>query len=311
MAPVDSRITPYKKPLVCPTGVIRIFGAETMAAITLKWTQDFAAVCPGVRFEVKSGALDVMPALLDGSSDMAPLAREPLRTEEAAFEEKFGYEPFGIEVGGGAFREQHMSPTLVMFVNDANPISRLTLAQLADAIGDGSHPVRTWGELGAQGEYKDAPINFYTVEPPNGIPHYLELKTLGRRGFRSDARIMHTKQTTPVMEMEAQAPVDDRFGLSYSYLSFQKPHTKALALADRPGAPFVFPTFETVLDRTYPLSRPIYIWIRKSPGEKLPPAELEFFRFVLSREGQQDFAKEGVLLPLPAPIVRRELRKLQ
>ncbi|MDP9051475.1 MAG: substrate-binding domain-containing protein [Acidobacteriota bacterium] len=282
-----------------------------MKATTLKWTEDFAAMCPSVRFVVKSGALDVMPALMDGSADMAPLAREPLDTEEAAFEKQFGYKPFGIEVGGGAFREQHMSPTLVMFVNEANPISRLTLAQLADAIGTGSHAVHTWGELGAQGEYKDAPINFYTVEPPNGIPHYLELKALGEGRFRSDARIMHTKQATPVMEMEAQAPVDDRFGLSYSYLSFQKPHTKALALAASRSSPFVFPTFETVLNRTYPLSRPIYIWFKKGPGEKLSAAEVEFLRFVLSQQGQQDFVKTGVLLPLPASIVRRELDKLR
>lgn len=315
-APVDPRIPHYKKPTVCPTGTLRVLGAETMAATTLKWTQDFEAICPSVHFAVKSGALTEIPALMDGSSDMAPLAREPLDIEEQAFEKKFGYKPFSIEVGGGAFREQHMSPTLVMFVNEANPISRLTMEQLAAAIstppeGSGKKPARTWGDLGATGEYKNAPINFYTVQPPNGIPHFLELRVLGEVRFRKDARIMPTKQATPVMEMEAQAPVDDRFALSYSYLSFQKPHTKALALAERPGSPYVFPAFETVLDRTYPLSRPIYIWFKKAPGEKLSPAATEFLRFVLSQEGQQDFVKTGILLPLPASIVQRELRKLR
>src|ERR1019366_9116188 len=101
VAPVDPSIPHYKKPTACPTGTLRVLGAETMAATTLKWTQDFEAICPGVHFAVKSGALTEIPALMDGSSDMAPLAREPLDTEELAFEKKFGYRPFGIEVGGG------------------------------------------------------------------------------------------------------------------------------------------------------------------------------------------------------------------
>jgi hypothetical protein len=71
VAPVDPHIQPYEKPAVCPAGTIRILGAEAMAATTLQWTQDFAAISPSVHFVVKSGALDVIPALMDGSSDMA------------------------------------------------------------------------------------------------------------------------------------------------------------------------------------------------------------------------------------------------
>jgi len=34
-------------------------------------------------------------------------------------------------------------------------------------------------------------------------------------------------------------------------------------------------------------------------------------RYILSREGQQDVIREGDYLPLPADVVREQLRKLE
>ena len=47
-----------------------------------------------------------------------------------------------------------------------------------------------------------------------------------------------------------------------------------------------------------------------TPGKPLQPKIKEFLKLVLSREGQDVVAKEGVYIPLTPQIVREELAKL-
>jgi phosphate transport system substrate-binding protein len=87
--------------------------------------------------------------------------------------------------------------------------------------------------------------------------------------------------------------------------------TRALALANDETGPYYKGTFQEVVDQKYPLSRVIYIYLNRKPGEPLDPKVREFLKFVLSEQGQQDVAKEGVFLPLTPKIVKEELAKVQ
>jgi phosphate transport system substrate-binding protein len=69
-------------------------------------------------------------------------------------------------------------------------------------------------------------------------------------------------------------------------------------------------THETVAAQTYPLSRQIFIFANRPPGQPLPAALREFVRYALSREGQQAVADDGIFMPLPAAVVERELGRL-
>jgi phosphate transport system substrate-binding protein len=51
--------------------------------------------------------------------------------------------------------------------------------------------------------------------------------------------------------------------------------------------------------------------VNRPPGKALEPKTREFLKLVLSREGQQVIADEGVYLPLTAEVVREELAKLE
>ena len=68
---------------------------------------------------------------------------------------------------------------------------------------------------------------------------------------------------------------------------------------------------ESVYAHSYPLSRYVYIFVNKQPGKPLEPKVKEFLRLVLSREGQDVVAKEGVYIPLTPDVVREELAKLE
>ena len=59
---------------------------------------------------------------------------------------------------------------------------------------------------------------------------------------------------------------------------------------------------------TYPLTRTVYIFFAHRPGDELAPRTQEFLRYVLSAQGQADVAREGAYMPLPTPVVKRQLR---
>ena len=84
---------------------------------------------------------------------------------------------------------------------------------------------------------------------------------------------------------------------------------KALSLAAEDAGPFVAPTKENVLNRTYPLTRDVFLFLNRAPNKPLDATLEEFLRYVLSEEGQHDVISEGAYLPLPARIVREQLTR--
>ena len=61
---------------------------------------------------------------------------------------------------------------------------------------------------------------------------------------------------------------------------------------------------------TYPLSRYVYIYVNRKPGTALEPKIKEFLKAVLSKQGQDVVAAEGVFMPLLPEVVKEELAKL-
>ena len=60
----------------------------------------------------------------------------------------------------------------------------------------------------------------------------------------------------------------------------------------------------------YPLSRFVYIYINKKPSQPIEAKVKEFLKMVLSRQGQEVVAREGVYIPLTPEVVKQELAKL-
>jgi phosphate transport system substrate-binding protein len=100
-------------------------------------------------------------------------------------------------------------------------------------------------------------------------------------------------------------------GLTYALLSNVTPNVKVVPLADKEGEPFLAPTVANVYSHRYPLSRYVYIFVNRPPGKPLEPKIKEFLKLVLSREGQDVVAKEGVYIPLTPEVVREELARLE
>ena len=323
-ATVDPHYKPYvpTKPL---HATIRIAKSEAMATLLGYWTKDFHALNPNVTFEfipIKGNSPGA--ALTEGAADIGPLARELPPEERAAFHEKFGSDPLAIRVAGGSYKTPDKALAIAFLVNTANPINKLTFAQI-DAIYSkrrlqGLPEAKTWGDLGATGDWKNTPIHIWGLVRPGEAAHvpvsgnisrFLSERIMLNGEFRDDIS-ERTTVGAPVSAFEAIARgiATDPGAIGYGGFNNVIPGVKSVAIATTPRGPFYAGTFDEVATQRYPLSRVIYLYVNAAPGKPLAPAIREFLRFVLSRQGQQDVVRESIFLPLPYAMATEDLAKL-
>jgi phosphate transport system substrate-binding protein len=307
---------PEYKPGSSLSGTIRSVGADTMEELMKLWIADFQKICPGVKIDMEAKASGTAgPALTNGTADLGPVAREMLPDEEKQFTDKFGYKPFAVRVAGGSYRTPGKTHAIAFFVNEKNPISKLTYAQI-DAMFTGTRKrghkeVSTWGDVGLTGEWADKPVHLWGLIRPNGIAHFLEMRILNGGSWKSGIEERTTVGSLAALDAVTQGVAKDPYAIGYAGFGNNIPGVKTVAIAAAEGGPFFSGTFDEVLEQKYPLSRVIYIYINCAPAKPVDPNVRAFLMFVLSREGQQDVVKEGIFLPLPTSIVMEELAKIK
>jgi phosphate transport system substrate-binding protein len=172
--------------------------------------------------------------------------------------------------------------------------------------------IRTWGQLGLQGAWSDKPIHVYG--PPllgAGSITLFQTKVLDGGAMWNESLREYEDRKQMVADLS-----QDPYGIAYTALGYRTPGVKAVAIADASGGSFVELTRKSVTNRSYPLSRPVYIvyTIDNEKSEiadpRVEPKVREFLRYILSRQGQRDVVREGSYLPLPASVVHEQLKKL-
>ena len=324
------------------SGTIRSFGFSLGGMMPI-WEEGFRKYHPEIRFDDKFPSGDVAIAgLVSGVSDLGPQGRELVLTENLAFYETYGYYPTDITVMTGAYDVDGMACGLVVYVNKDNPISKLTMKQLDGIFGServaglrgfkwtleagrtAKDDVRTWGQLGLTGEWADKPIHTYG-HGPGGTANFFELKVLNGsdkwnpnyQGYVETGGKMiadnDQAQLGGLQHMLADELARDKYGIAWTVIPQARkvPDLKPLALAARDGGPYIEPSRESFQNRTYPLTRSIYIYLNRKPGQPLDLRVKEFLRYVLSREGQEAVERAGKYLPLTAEVAREQLKKLE
>lgn len=307
--PLYTRTTEVTGELICA-------GGDTMQDLVEAWTRAFQRLHPHARVRLDRGtrlSADGFAAFLDGRVDLVTFVREPFSSEIAAFKTKFGYAPLLVNVAGGSYATKGGTHAIAIYVNAANPLTQLTLAQL-DAIFSqtrrrgAAQEVTTWGQLGITGAWARHPIHLYgmlhqrdTGNPP-GIVNYLQQRVLLGGEFRDDVREQVDKTGESALEAIVRRVAADPDAIGYSGFAYREPGAKTLALAETSDGPFYAGGPDEVARRDYPLSRQIYLAINRAPGQSLTPLMREFLRFTLSRQGQQTVADDRMqFMPLTAP----------
>ena len=321
---------PQYRPQQQVSGVIRISGDYHEQTMLTNWEHEFHKYQPNVVFYNNlTSTVHGIPALVFNVADIGLLGREIAPLEDLSFRRMFKYEPFEITTATGSFDTQYEAFAIGVFVNKENPVSRITIAQLAAIFGCGpGKSIRTWGQLGLTGEWADKPIHVFGYPTGNNIAAFFELKVLQAppsggptlpNGARWNCHLKeysntYDKNDKPVIASDAFMMRDlgkDKYAIAYSGIHEKTDQVKALALAAKDGAPYISFTLETVANRTYPLTRSMYLYLNRAPGKPLDPKIAEFLQFILSRQGQESVAKQNVFLPLTATAVGEELKKLQ
>jgi phosphate transport system substrate-binding protein len=314
---VDPSIPSWKPgPVVSvPEEEVSLVGADVMDEITLGWAKLYRKAYPrlSVTIEAKASGAGA-PGLISGKGDLAPVGREMMPKEVQAFTEKFGYPPFAVRVATGSAASLGKTAASIVLVDKDNPIKSLSLAQL-DAIYSTTHKrghadVNTWGDLGLTGAWKDKPIHLYGLKSPNGIELFIKERVMLGGDYKTNIQFTKGKGFTHAFNVAAEDMATHPGGLTYALLANVTPNVKVVPLSENDGGPSYMPTVENVYAHKYPLSRYVYIYVNRPPGKPLEPKIKEFLKCVLSREGQDVVAKEGVYIPLQPDVVQEELKKL-
>lgn len=329
---------PDYKPAEEVSGTIRFWGNNYIADSNLAgyWEETFRHYHPQARFDLKGlkSPLVATSGLITGAADIAA-NRHITFSELEGFERMYSYDPLEITMARGSADVPGWMTTFCIFVNKANPLSQLTMRQLDGIFGtarDGGwegttwHPeagrsasenIRTWGDLGLTGEWKDQPIHVYGLNLRyNNCDMFERAVFHGGDKWNENLR-EYANYSRPDGSLAIAANIlmgdldNDKFGIGWSGIQNSTAKTKPIALAAKDGGPYVPLTIQTVHDRSYPLAFDMFFYLNRKPGQPLDPKVREFIRFVLSRQGQEAVARDGKYLPLTADVVQQQLEKLE
>lgn len=282
------------------SGSLKAVGSDTMNNLVALWAEGFKKFYPNVREGVEGkGSASGPPALTEGTCSVAPMSRNWKPTEIDVFKAKHGYPPTVVPSA---------IDMLTVFVHRDNPIASLTLQQV-DAIFSknrkGGHPddIRTWGDLGLEGEWHDKPISLYGRNATSGTYGYFKENALFQGDFKTSVK------EQPGSSAVVQAVSTDRFGIGYSGIGYVTANVRAVPLAASPKGQPVAPVAVNAYSGDYPLARFLYLSVNHRPGRELDPLRREFLRYVLSREGQAAVKKDGYL-PVTAAVAAEALAGL-
>ena len=294
---VDVALPPYEKVGSEVSGSLKCVGSDTMNNLVALWAEGFKKHYPSVREGIEGkGSASAPPALTEGTCTFGPMSRDWKPSEIDEFKNKHGYPPTTVPVA---------IDMLAVFVHKDNPLQGLSLQEV-DAIfsknrtGGAKGDIRTWGDLGLTGEWKDKPISLYGRNATSGTYGYFKEHALFKGDFKP------TVKEQPGSSAVVQAVASDKYAIGYSGIGYVTADVRALPLAAKTGGEQVAPEAANAYAGTYPLSRFLYLSVNHKPGGQLDPLRREFIRYVLSGSGQGDVKKDGYL-PVTAAVAKRAL----
>ena len=296
---VDSKIKAYKS-AAGVAGNLNSIGSDSLNNLMTYWAEGFKKKYPNVNLQIEGkGSSTAPPALIAGTAQLGPMSREMKSSEIEEFEKKHGFKPTKIGVA---------LDSLAVFVNKDNHIKSLSLDKV-DAIFSKTHKrggadVTTWGELGVTGKLAAMPISLYGRNSASGTYGYFKEHALSKGDFKN------TVKEQPGSASVVEGVAKDIGAIGYSGIGYATSGVRAVPLSNKEGGKVAEATYANVLNGSYPMSRMLYIYVAKKPGQPLPKVVEEFLRYALSREGQEVVVKDGYD-PLTAKLVADQLKALK
>lgn len=245
---------------------ITIKGSDTMVILSQQWAEAYMSKHPGSVIQVTGGGSGVgLAALINGSTDIANASRPIKPTEVAKLKGK--YKTSGIEIACA-------KDGLSVFLNKGNKVSELTIEQLG-AIFSGKYT--NWKQVGGD----DAKIRLYGRESSSGTFEFFKEHVV-KGDFSKYV------QTLPGTAAIVNAVKKDKYSIGYGGAAYAE-GVKDCKVKKDAKSKGVYPTPENIKNKTYPISRYLYMYLKSKPTGETKA----FIDWVLSPEGQKMVVKTG------------------
>jgi phosphate transport system substrate-binding protein len=230
------------------SGSIRIDGSSTVAPLTEAVAEEFMAENSGVRVTVgTSGTGGGFEKFCAGETDISDASRA-IEPEEVD----------ACKKGGVGYEEVHVATdALTVMINNENPVSCLTVDQLAAIWGPDSK-IDNWSDIPDIKEDYDEELALFGPGTDSGTFDYFTESINGEEGVsRKDYNNVGEDDNATVKGVEGSPG-----GMGYAGFSFyteNEGNLKALEVDNGKGC--VLPSVETAQDGSYaPLSRPLFMY---------------------------------------------------
>lgn len=266
-----------------PQGFIQTKGSDTIVNAIQEVSEEFMQEYPHVFVAVTGGGSGVgIASLINKTTDVATASRE-MKAKEIEMAEKRGVHPreFTVAYDGVA-----------VIVNLDNPVDRLSIEDLHRIF---TGKAANWKEFGG----KDLPIVTLSREVSSGTHMYFkeEVVQLGKKGSTDE----FSRQTLLLTSSQAivEEVANNEAAIGYLGMGYLSDRTKPVQVSQ--SEDFHAPTVENVVAKTYPLSRPLFVY---TDGEPQGIIKL-FVDFILGPTGQKQFMETG-FVPVGATIAQRD-----
>ena len=250
---------------------IQVKGSDTMVNLVQAWAEDFMCKNPEIFVAVTGGGSGTgFSALIGNGCDIAMTSRT-IKAKEIELAGQKGIHPkeYRVALDG-----------LAVVVNQKNPVSQLTLDQLADIF---TGRVKNWKAVGGS----DAKIVVLSREVNSGTHVYFKEHVLRKGDAASKEEYSPDALLLPSSQAIADEVLQNPDAIGYYGMGYIGKDHKALSIAKDKTAGFVYPTVDAVVSGSYPISRPLFLYT----DEKEKPETKQFIEYILSDKGQEMVSK--------------------
>ena len=246
---------------------IQIKGSDTMVNLEQAWAEAYMQKHPDSFIAVTGGGSGTgIAALLSRTCDIAASSRK-IKQKELDLAVKNGMTPkeFIVALDG-----------LAVVVNPKNPVSKLTIDEIADVF---TAKIKNWKEVGGE----DLPIVILSREVNSGTHVYFKEHVLRKRDENRKDEFIDSALLMPSSQAIADEIAQNKNAIGYYGMGYINSTQKALAIAKNKNSPYVEPTAVNVINLSYCISRPLLLYATDEPKGLVK----DFIDFVLSKAGQE------------------------
>lgn len=253
-------------------------GSDTMIELAQAWAEAYS----GASVEVSGGGSGVgVSSLITGTVDIANSSRLMSKSELADAKKKTRKDPVLHVVGHDA---------LAVYVHKGNPLEEITMEQLAQIYGD-KGTITKWSQLGIKVPGCDNDeILRVSRQNNSGTYEYFKEAVLGE-GHDYKLGTIDASGSKDLVKLVANTPC----AIGYSGMGYKTPEVKFLRVKGT-GKEGILPSVEAVHAKTYPISRPLYMYTLGEATGHL----MAYIDWVRSDAGQEVLARVGYVPLQPA-----------